>query len=186
MTRSETISASTYRPRRPLRPRTIPTILICLEPHAAFGWAGQQRAAHRQRQCPVNGRAYGAGHERVIATDVVLSVEEIHCAEKVICGPQSAFATRCAMLMLYDGTRLIADGPAHHSRAQAPVKIFTIHKEALVEQTHSVYDCASNQHACPTHRVHFDGLVRIDVRQVVATKSRASGKQTAETRDAIE
>src|SRR6267378_798224 len=90
------------------------------------------------------------------------------------------------MLMLYDDTRLIADGPAHLSCAQAPVEVFTVHKEALVEQTNAVDDRASNQHARPADRVDFDGPVRIDVGQVVAAKARAVGKRSAETRDAIE
>src|SRR5713101_7039825 len=90
------------------------------------------------------------------------------------------------MLMLYDDTRLIADGPAHQSRAQAPVKVFTIHKEPLVKQTNPLDDRASNQQARTAHRVDFDGSVRIDIGEVVATEARAFGKQPAQTRDAIE
>ena len=85
------------------------------------------------------------------------------------------------MLMLNDDTRLITDGPTHQLRAQAPIKVFTIHKEALVEQTNAVNDDSSNEHARAAHRVDFDGPVRVNVGQVVPTEAWTLGEQPTET-----
>src|SRR5579859_3741323 len=186
MTRSETISASTYSPRRPLRPRLWATIPTRLQPHAPLRGAGQKRATHRQRQRAINGRTHSAGHERVIPAEVVLAIEQIHCAEEVVRRPQGALATRCAMLMLDDDTGLITDGPADLPRTQAPVNVFTIHKEALVEQTHARDDRLPHHQARATNRVDFDGLIRIEKCQVVAAKAWAGREQTTQAGEAIE
>src|SRR5439155_19196742 len=123
-----------------------------LQADASLGWTGEQRATHCYRQRAVNRRPHHARHKWMVTVDVMFSIEEIHRAKEVIGGAHRAFATRRPMLMLDHDRWLVANGPASLTRAQAPVKVLTIHKETLVEKANPLDHIAAHQQARSAHR----------------------------------
>src|SRR5512145_67317 len=82
--------------------------------------------------------------------------------------------------------RHIADAPAILLDAIGPIKIFTVHKKGLIEQTCLAHDSAAQKHARSNHRIDLSLLIRVAMGHVVATKARAARKQPRETAHMVE
>src|SRR5579872_3145954 len=116
----------------------------------------------------------------MVSVDVVLPVEQVHCAKEVDVGAQRPLAARRTVLVLDHHRRLITDREARLSGAFTPVKVLTIHKEALVQQPDAVNDAAPHQHARAAYTVYLNRQIGIDKGQVVPSETRAVGAQSAQ------
>src|ERR1051326_3434354 len=115
----------------------------------------------------------------MVSLNVMLAIEQVHGAEKVDIRAKWALPTGCAVLVLHDDRRLVANRPTRLARTQAPIQIITIHKEALIQQANPLNDLAAHKHARAAHGIHLDGQVGIDEREVVAPEARAVAEEAA-------
>src|SRR6266566_2678991 len=122
----------------------------------------------------------------MVPVDVMLAIEQVHGSKEMKRGSQRAFTAGRAMLVLHNDRRFVPYGPTCLPSPQAPVKILTIHKEAIVQHPDTLDDAAPHQQAGAADRVDLDRYVRIDERQVVSTEARTLWKQPTKTRQTIE
>ena len=84
------------------------------------------------------------------------------------------------------GPRIIVNSPSRLLDAIAPVDIFPIHKERLVQPANLLNRLAAYQHERTDQTVHRILDVRIQIPQLILVKLRLVRKQLAEPKSIIE